>query len=60
MVAEQFAEFAIEMRGILGRILDQFNPLLLFDVEPGLAEEIRGLHDGLERVTEIVRERAQA
>ena len=60
MAAENLAEFAIEVRGVLGGVLDELDPLVLLASETGLAEEVRGLHDGFERVAEVVSEGAQA
>jgi hypothetical protein len=57
--AKNLAEFAIELSGILGGVLDQVDPLFLFAGKIGLTEQVGGLHDRLERVAEVVSEGAQ-
>lgn len=60
LIAKNLAEFAIELGGVLGSTLDQVDPFFLFAGKIRLTEQVRGLHDRLERVAEIVGEGSQA
>jgi len=58
--AQQFPQLTVELRGILRRVLDKFYPFLLIVAEGLLPEQVRSLHDGLERIAQIMGEDSQA
>src|SRR5271157_1198532 len=52
--AQNFPDFAIDSHSVLGRFVDQVEPLAVIVVELRLSQKIRSLHDGFEGITEIV------
>ena len=54
LVSKDVADFAIYAGSVASGVVDQFDPPLIIVVQSGLAEQVRGLHDGFDRVAEIV------
>ena len=57
--AEDLADFAVDPGGFPGRIVNQREPLLALIVEMGMAQQIRGLHNVLNRVAQVMSQAAQ-
>jgi len=56
---KDLANLAVDPCRIFYSIVDQLHPLLIGSVKVRLAEEVRGLHDGFDRIAEIVRKSAE-
>ena len=57
--AQDFPDLAIDSRRVLGCFVDQVKPLPIIIVERPLRQKVRGLHNGFNRITEIVCQGAQ-
>jgi hypothetical protein len=58
--AQNFADFAVDVSGVLGGVFDQVHPILARSLERQLAEEVGGLHNGFDGVAQVMRQGAQA
>ena len=57
--AQYFADLAIDFCRVAGRLVDQVQPLSVGIVHLDLAEQVGGLHDGLNGIAEVVRKRPE-
>lgn len=53
---QRFPDFAIDARGILRGLIDEFDPAAAVGIEFGVTEEIAALQDGLQRIAKVVRQ----
>src|SRR5207245_9297163 len=60
LAAQNFADGAIDAGCILGGIVCEFDPFRPDTCQLCLTQEIAGLHGGLDRIAEIVRQGGQA
>ena len=55
---QNVANIAVNFGAIPAGLIDQIRPLLGIFIQVGLGQQVRGLHDGLNGIAEIVRERS--
>src|SRR5438046_1418537 len=54
--SQHLTDVAVNLGGVLRRLFDQLHPFLAMRLQFRLAKQIRSLHDGLDRIAEIVRQ----
>lgn len=52
--AQHLTELAIDMSSVLSGLLDEFDPFFSMRRHLDLAEQVGGLHDGFDRIAQIV------
>ena len=53
--AQRLPDFAIDTRGVLGRLVDKLDPASTVGIEFGVAEQVARLQNGFERIAQVVR-----